>query len=109
MKKSKTIKEFYFRDADIIEQLNVELPINVKYLENLINRIYKRYPLIDKLEISVIVKAVFEALRELLVSGCIMNFNKFLFDMKLLFFKKEHWPSVKVKLTPAPTIRKNND
>lgn len=109
MKKPKTIKEFYFINNDTIEKLNTTLPINLKYLEPLIERVHKRYPLIEKSEVSVIVKATFESFRELLVSGCILNFNKFVFNMKLYFFKATNKPAVKMKLTTPPPIRTYND
>lgn len=108
MKKQKTIKEFFFTEDNVLRELNTTLPIKLRYLEGLIERVYKRYPLLNKSEVAVIVKAAFEALRELLVSGCVLNFNKFVFDMKLHFFGDMLHPSVKVKLTTPPGIRIQN-
>lgn len=109
MKKPKTIKEFFFKEANINDKLNTTLPINIKHLESLIERVHKRYPLIEKSEVAIIVKMTFESFRELLVSGCILNFNKFVFNMKLYFFKATNKPAVKMKLTTPPPIRTHND
>ena len=106
MKKLKTIKEFFFKTPNVVDEINANLPINIKYLESLIDRIYKRYPLIDKSKISVIVKTVFESMRELLVQGHIFNFNRFAFDIKLLFYKQGPYPVLKVKLTTPPAIKR---
>lgn len=113
MKKRKTNKEFYYKDLDkqeIINLVNNELPINLKYLENLIDRIHKRYPIVDKVQVSIIVKATFESLRELLILGNIINLNKFIFDMKLhccTYISDKLYPVIKVKLTTPPIIKNN--
>lgn len=90
MRKSKTVKEFSFLNLskqDMVNFLNTEAPINIKTLEPLINRIYEKYPVIDKSKIAIIVKTVFEVMREFLVLGYVMNFNKLVFDWKLFFFQ----------------------
>lgn len=112
MKKQKTIKEFFFKELernDVANLVNKDLPINIKSLEPLINRIYERYPIIDKTQISIIVKTTFETLRELLVLGHILNLNKLAFDMKLHFFPhrlEKIYAALKIKLTTPPKIRK---
>jgi hypothetical protein len=105
MKKKQTIKAFYFKDEDILNGLDRELPIDIKRLHPLIERIYKRYPLIDKTEVVIIVKTAFQAIRELLVSGAILNFQKFMFDVKLHFFGSPRRPAVKIKLKTPPPIK----
>ena len=107
MKKKKTVKPFYFtRDKeDIIDELDRDHPISIKQFEMIINRIYLRYPLIDKAQISLIVQVVFETLRKLLVFGYVLNFNKFVFDMKLHFFTHGNVPMLKVKIKTPPKLR----
>lgn len=114
MKKQKVVKPFYFKDCskqDVVDMLNNEYPINLKYNEDLVNRIHIRYPLISKTEVSIIVKAIFQSFRELLVLGKVLNFNTLFFDTKLFFFaslKNGHiLPSLKVKLSTPPPMRKN--
>lgn len=115
MKKAKTIKEFVFKDMshqDMVDTLNKESPINLRHNEDLVNRIYDRYPMIKKSEIALIIKGVFQSLRDLLVLGKILNFNNVFFDTKLHFFdyhqKDGHiLASLKVKITTPPPLRKH--
>jgi len=110
MKKVKTIRKFYFEnlsEVDIINLVNREQPINIKHLSFIVDKIYAKYPLIDKSEISVIVRAVFESIREFLILGYIINFNKTFFDMKFHVFQfAKKFSGLKVKLTTPPHIRK---
>jgi hypothetical protein len=112
VKKLKTIRPFFFKDMDhqdVVDLLNIEYPVNIKYNEDLVNRVYARYPLIDKTQVSVIIKAVFQCFRELLILGKILNFNNLLFDCKLHFFDYRRdgriLPSLKVKISTPPPLR----
>jgi hypothetical protein len=114
MIKLKKIKEYYFTDLDrkdMVDQLNNDLPVNIKFNEDLVDRVHARYPLLDKTEVSIIIKAVFQSIRDLLVLGKILNFNTLFFDTKLYFFghrRNGHiLPSLKVKITTPPTLRKH--
>ena len=114
MKKPKYVKKFFFKDMshiDMIDFLNQELPINIKNNEDLINRVHSRYPLIDKIQISIIVKSVFQSIRDLLILGKVLNFNNLFFDTKLHFFDHRRnghiLPSLKVKITTPPSLRKH--
>jgi hypothetical protein len=113
MKHPKTISPYIFKDLshqDVVDILNRSYPINIKYNEELVNRVYKRYPFIKKSEVSLIIKTVFQSFRELLVLGKVLNFNSFLFDMKLHFYsylkKGVILPAIKVKISTPPPIRK---
>ena len=113
MKKPKVVKPFGFKDMshqEMVDLLNQEYPVNLKYNEQLIDRICIRYPFITKTQVSIIVKAVFQSFRDLLVLGRILNFNNLFFDAKLHFFdyrKGEHiLPSLKVKISTPPPLRK---
>lgn len=108
MKKVKQVKEFFFKNMekeDLVNEINTDLPLQIKLLEPLIDRIYKRYPIIDKTEISVIVKAALEEIRSFLILGNIINFNKFVFDMKFLFFKHMEFPALKVHIKTPPELK----
>lgn len=116
MPKLKSVKPFYFKDLNhqqVVDQLNDEYPINIKYNEELVNRIYEKYPLIDKTRISIIVKAIFQSFRDLLVLGKVLNFNNLFFDAKLHFFdyrKSGHiLPSLKVKISTPPPMRQYDE
>ena len=113
MKKPKRVKPFNFNNLShqqMVDLLNVELPVNIKYNEDLVNRVYARYPLIDKSSVSLIIKSVFQSFRDLLVLGKVLNFNNLFFDTKLHFFdyrKNGHiLPSLKVKISTPPPLRK---
>ena len=113
MKKIKTVKEFSYlgiSKQEMVNLLNSEEPINIRGLEPLIDRIYEKYPIIDKVEISLIVRAVFESIRDFLLLGHIININKFIFDMKLHFFQHvindRSNTALKVKLKTPPKIKK---
>jgi hypothetical protein len=113
MKKQKTVKPFYFKEASHEEVSNLidnELPINLKYNEDLINRIHQRYPIISKSEIAFIVKTIFQSFRELLILGDIINFHNVFFNTKLYFYsrKKNGYiiPNIRVKITTPPNIKR---
>lgn len=113
MKKPKVVKPFGFKDMshqEMADLLNQEYPINLKYNEQLVDRICVRYPFITKTQVSIIVKAVFQSFRDLLVLGRVLNFNNLFFDAKLHFFdyrKAGHiLPSLKVKISTPPPLRK---
>lgn len=116
MKKPKVVKPFYFQDIthqQMVDQLNDEFPISLKYNEDLVERIHQKYPLLDKAQIGYIVRAVFQSFRDLLVLQKVLNFNNLFFDAKLHFFdyckSGRILPSLKVKLSTPPKLRKNNE
>lgn len=115
MKKPKQVKPFYFKDVshqEMVEILNDDHPVNLKYNEDLVNRVYARYPLIEKSQVSIIVKAIFQSMRDLLVLEKVLNFNNLFFDAKLHFFDYRKGgailPSLKVKISTPPPLR-NHD
>jgi len=113
MKKPKVVKPFSFKDLshqEMSQLLNEENPVNLKYNEDLVDRVCARYPIISKTEVSIIVKAVFASFRDLMVQGAVLNFNNLFFDTKFHFFdyrKGGHiLPSLKVKISTPPPMRK---
>jgi len=116
MKKPKKVKPFYFKDLshqEMVNLINEDIPVNLKYNEELVNRIYARYPLIEKSQVSLIVKAIFQSMRDLLILGKVLNFNNLFFDAKLHFFdyrKGGHiLPSLKVKISTPPPMRRHDE
>lgn len=114
MKKQKVVKPFFFKDLshqEMVDLLNREKPVNLKYNEDLVNRVCDRYPLINRVQVALIVKAIFQSFRDLLVLGKVLNFNNLFFDTKLHFFdyrKSGHiLPSLKVKISTPPPLRKH--
>jgi hypothetical protein len=95
----------------MVDELNAEYPISLKHNEDLVNRVHAKYPLLDKSEVGIIIKAVFASFRDLLVLGKILNFNNLFFDTKLHFFGHRRdghiLPSLKVRISTPPKLRKH--
>jgi hypothetical protein len=115
MKKPKTIKPFYFKDLnhqEMVNLVNSENPINLKHNEDLVNRVAARYPLISRVQTAIIVKGIFQSIRDLLVLGKVLNFNNLFFDTKLHFFDYRKGdailPSLKVKISTPPPLRQHD-
>jgi hypothetical protein len=116
MKKEKTIVPFSFKDRtnqQMVDELNANYPISLKHNEDLVTRVHARYPLLDKSEVGIIIKAVFASFRDLLVLGKILNFNNLFFDTKLHFFDHRRGgrilPSLKVRISTPPKLRKHEE
>jgi hypothetical protein len=114
MKKQKTVIPFTFKDQtkqQMVDDLNSSYPISLRHNEDLVNRVFARYPLLDKSEVGIIIKAVFSSFRDLLVLGKVLNFNNLFFDAKLHFFEYcrggHILPSLKVRISTPPKLRKN--
>lgn len=95
---------------DLAKLLDQNLPISIKNNESLIDRIYSRYPLLSKSEISMLVRTIFQSMRELLVAGHTLNFNGLWFDMKLYFFNyvqnSRIYPALKMHISTPAKLRK---
>ncbi len=77
----------HFKSFDI-NDLNVDLPLNLKELEPAINIIARKYPILKKSEISLISKLFMEEIREQLLQGNSINIYDFLLNMKLYTYCK---------------------
>lgn len=102
----KPAREFVFTDPDLVDHLNQAYPIKLTKLQDLIERVAARYPLIEKMEVSRIIKAFFEGFRELLTLGCILNFEKIFADIKLNFHRAPYNSyQVWVSLITSPALK----
>ena len=95
--------------ADILDKA---YPVNLRYNEELVNRVHTRYPLLKKAEVALIIKAVFSSCRYLLVLGNVLNFSGFIGGIKMCFYSVKRLgithPCLKIKVaTPIP-LRKGN-
>jgi len=111
--KKKVDQEFHYLEIskeEFRDAVNEEFPIEIRQLESIIDRIHHKYPLIDKTQISLIVRAFFESLRDFLILGYEINFNKLLTNMKLRFFTHvingKINPALRVKLKTPSSLRK---
>lgn len=93
-----------------IKEINNNLPIKLKHNQDLIDRIHSQYPYLEKHEISTIVITTFSIIREILVSGDIINIYNLFFDVKFNFFKARKNADIAWRLRgnikTAPNLRK---
>lgn len=115
MKKPKTIRPFYFKDLthqQMVDLVDLNNPVALKYNRDLVNRVHARYPLIEKAQVGYIIRAIFQSMRALMILGKVLNFNNLFFDTKLHFFDYRKGdailPSLKVKISTPPPLR-NHD
>ncbi len=112
MVKKKLLKQITYKDLTIEEFTDlVSKTLQVKLTDqhDLINNIHDRYPMIDKKDISLIVKSFFEVLRTSLLEGEILNFNKTFSNMRLLIYKhnrdNKDYVSIKVKISTPVGVK----
>lgn len=82
---------FYFKDMtkqEVVDLLDREHPINLRHNQDLLERVYARYPFISKTEISLIVKTTFQSIRELLVLNHSLYFCTVFCNVKLRFNRR---------------------
>lgn len=109
------IQNIVYKDLstqEVIDYLNEEMPIKLIYNEELINRIYNRYPNVSKKEITIVVKTFFKVLREKLLEGRAITLTP-IFGMFRTYFShytlnNKTFPSLKMKLTTDPKVKKPN-
>lgn len=75
--------------------INIDIPIKFKSLEDIINIIHNRYPLLSKYQIVFIVKSFFEEIRSSLTDGYSISMNNFVDNIELLFYNR-NWNDKKV-------------
>ncbi len=88
---------------DLILDINEKYPIRLKGHEDLINRIYTKYPYVKKPIIIGIVVKIFETMRECLIRGEILNIRKGFTGFQLMAYCKRY----KGKIYPALKTRMN--
>jgi nucleoid DNA-binding protein len=91
------------------DDLNKKFPINISTIQDIIDRVSKRYPLVEKHEITRITKVFFEVLRKLLFDGHSISLTPIFTNMHLYHFNKI-WNNkfqriVKVKLKTSDKIK----
>lgn len=98
MKKSKKAYNVYFKDKafeEVINILNKEYPIKLTNGEELIDKIYNKYPLISKTEIAIIINTTFEAIRDFLVKGDSVNINNFVNGLRIKVVRQRGYISAR--------------
>jgi hypothetical protein len=84
-------------------------PISLQHITHIIDRVSDRYPLLTKYETTLIIKSIFEVMRDIIISGDQLSFNSFFSHMHLLSFnrmtKKKLVRMVRVKLTTPESLK----
>ena len=84
-------------------------PISLIHIQHIIDRIYDRYPLVEKHQIAVVVKAFFEILRFTLLAGDTISIINMFSKMHLYHFSRiqnnKFSRVVKVKLRTARNLK----
>lgn len=94
-----------------MDQIKYSKNLNIKLnkINSIIDRIYDRYPLIEKWQIAFIVRSFFEEIRYLLVQGNKINIYNFVNNMKLDIrygnFKNKDLPIIKMSLSTPKKIK----
>jgi hypothetical protein len=110
------VQKFYFKKftaKQLITLLDLIFPVTLKYNEEMVNKIASQYPYVNKATISKIVLTSFTCMRELLILGKILNFNRLFFNTKLYFFSAHDpndpsvkMPALKIKIKTPPSLSK---
>jgi hypothetical protein len=112
--KNKTIspaKQIPLKDIDYEELfsiLNKDIPINFKK-NNLLNEIHERYQLIGKDDLALVLKTIFEIIREKVIEGYKINTQFIFSEFHLIANKLQGTPFLLAKNITSPKIRKNVD
>ena len=94
---------------DFKNLLNKEIPVDIRYNEDLVDRVHQKYPILKKHEIALIIKKTFESMRDLLVLGKTLSFLNLFFDFKIHFydrFSDKIDQRVMIKIKTAKKIKK---
>lgn len=110
MKYKKNANSFEFKEISkeqMVDIINSKHPIKLNKISYFADKIHERYPIATKTEIVMVLKEVFETIREMLVLGYVINFNKLFFDTKLYFFASSQGKAAaKIQAKTPPTLKK---
>ena len=70
----------------IIKEINTKLPLDLKDLYPIVEKIHFKYPLVSIVEISQTIFNIFESMRELLLEGKVIKINKYFKDMEMIAY-----------------------
>ena len=109
---AKSHRTFFFKDItryDMMTRVNQKYPINLKHNEDLIDRVAARYPLLNKMEVALIIKNFFQAVRDLLILGKVLSFDEIFINAKLFVSKQfrggEEVPNIKIKIQTSKIMK----
>lgn len=80
-------------------------PVSLRHIQGLIQRVHLRYPSLPKDKVALIVKSFFTILRRSLIAGELVQLHGIFNKVKLIYFKRNGYESVKAKLTTPEYFR----
>lgn len=89
--------------------LNKIFPISLVNIQHIINRVHARYPILEKQDITLIIKSFFESIRYILINGDSISISNLFTNMQLYYFYKVQKSKlvkiVKVRLSTAKKMK----
>ena len=80
-------------------------PISIKHIDHIIERVYERYPIISRYEVSRIVFSFFDTMRNVLIAGDSLSISDFVSKIKLISFVRNHYRVVKTQVKTPKKIK----
>jgi len=104
------IKKFEFKDeAKFLRKIN-SLDISLVEQEQLIDKIHERYPVLNKYQISLIIKTTIIYMRKLLIFGNVLDFKAMLNRFRFEFGKdNKHKKTILQAIINTPQWLKKHD
>jgi hypothetical protein len=107
-------RNFHFLEAskaEMAKRLNQELPISIRNLDLLTERLAGRYDLISKEQLRVILKVAMISIRELLVQGAVLRFVEAIIGLRTIVFIHRRfgtsYPGIKFRTMTPVSLRKD--
>lgn len=91
---------------ELFDHLNKSHPINFKKY-NFINKIHDKHPILSKEDIALVVKAIFETIRENIIEGYSVTIKHLFNEFRLSLINKKNLKNLKIKNRTFPTIRRH--
>jgi len=93
---------------DLCDQVNKSLPINFRKY-NFLNKIHQQHPLISKQDTALIVKAIFEVIREKIIEGYSINIRYLFNEFRLTVTDNGKHKMLRIKNRTFPSVRRANN
>ncbi len=73
---------------------------------HVVDRVHKQYPYISKTQTTIIIKELFNKIREELIAGNSITFAGFINNLTLIEFQRREKHVIQAKLSTPPNFRK---
>lgn len=107
---NKTHKFFSFNNMtneEFAKMLDDCLPIDLRHNKDLIDRVINKYSQVDKIKVSIIILALFKAMRRNLMFNKTLTFSHLFSGCRIAIKRIYTNPSLKINLTTSDKIKKS--